>query len=134
MSARPEITPAQQIAKLPPELRALVNAARRSVRDAAPKANEIACTGERPRSKSMMWKIVRYTLDDEPVVAIGVFTSHASMFFAHGGELDDPDGILEGAGKQLRYITLRTREDARHPRVKRVLRRAFAHARARNSP
>lgn len=56
---------------------------------------------------------------------IGAFSNHASIFFARGVELDDGSGALEGSGKQLRYITLRTPADAERASVKRVVRKAF---------
>jgi hypothetical protein len=74
----------------------------------------------------MMWKLVRYVADGDIVVTIGTFTKHASMFFAQGSELEDRRGVLEGSGKKLRYITLRTPADAKRAAVKEVLRKAFA--------
>jgi hypothetical protein len=74
----------------------------------------------------MMWKLVRYAVGGKVVVTIGTFTKHASIFFARGSELADPRGLLEGGGKSLRYITIRTPADARRTEVKTMVRRAFA--------
>jgi hypothetical protein len=74
----------------------------------------------------MMWKLVRYVVGGKVVVTIGTFTKHASIFFAHGSELADARGLLEGGGKSLRYITLRTPADAKRADVKAIVRRAFA--------
>jgi hypothetical protein len=74
----------------------------------------------------MMWKLVRYAVDGRVVVTIGTFTKHSSIFFAHGSELEDSHGLLEGTGKNLRYITLRAPADAKRAAVKEVLRKAFA--------
>ena len=112
--------------KLPAATRPIVEAARKTVRAVAPRADEIACQSKKPRSPSMMWKLVRYAVDGEVVVTIGTFTKHASMFFARGAELDDPTGLLQGTGKSLRYITLRTPDDAKGPIVGKILRQAFA--------
>lgn len=74
-----------------------------------------------------MWKRVRYRAGGEIVVTLGTFTRHASMFFARGAELAEVDaGLLEGIGKQLRYVTLRAVEDVDRPGIKQILRRAFA--------
>ena len=73
-----------------------------------------------------MWKLVRYVVDGEVVATIGTFTKHASVFFAHGSELRDADGLLQGTGKNLRYITLRSPADAKRAAVKAALRKAFA--------
>src|SRR5258708_37775747 len=113
-------------AGVPSAVRPIVEAARQTVRSVAPEAEEIACQSQRPRSPSMMWKLVRYVVGGEVVVTIGTFTKHASVFFARGSELDDPDGRLEGKGKSLPYIKLRTPAEARRASVNEVLHHAFA--------
>lgn len=118
------------LADLPDGVREIVAAARAVVRTVAPLAEEIACKGSQPRSPSMMWKLVRYVVNDEVVVTIGTFRNHSSMFFGRGAELDDGSGVLEGSGKKLRYITLRVPADAKRAAVKALLRKAFALARS----
>lgn len=120
-----KITITEQVRQIPPAVRPIVQAARRTVRTIAPKAEEITYRSSPPRSRSMMWKIVRYVVDGEPVVAIGTFPKHSSLFFFRGSELDDGGGLLEGGGKELRYITLRTPGDAERTAVKRIVRQAF---------
>jgi len=118
------------IVDLPDAVRPIVEAACRAVKAVAPKAEEIPCAGKQPRSASMMWKLVRYAVDGQVVVTVGMFTKHASMFFARGAEIDDGGGPLEGTGKKLRYITLRTPDDAKRATVRDVLRKAFALAKS----
>ena len=115
---------------VPEAVRPIVEAACRAVKSAAPKAEEIPCAGKKPASNSMMWKLVRYAVDGEVVVTVGTFAKHSSMFFARGAEIDDGGGPLEGTGKKLRYITLRTAADAKRATVKDVLRKAFALAKS----
>ncbi len=79
----------------------------------------------RGRSKSAMWKIVRYALDGAPVVGLGTFPTYAHLFFYRGRELDDGSGLLEGGGSTMRSIRLRTPGDAARPAVKRIVRKAF---------
>jgi hypothetical protein len=115
---------------LPPAVAPIVRAARAAVRSAAPKdVEEIACMGDRPRSPSMMWKLVRYAVGGEVLVTIGTFSKHSSIFFARGTELSDPEQLLEGKGKRLRYVTLRTPADAKSPALKAIIESAFALAR-----
>ena len=38
---------------------------------------------------------------------VAAFTAHANIGFYHGADLDDPHGLLEGAGKRMRHIKLR---------------------------
>jgi hypothetical protein len=115
-----------QIARIPSAVSPIVEAARQTVRVVAREAEEVACQSQKPRSASMMWKLMRYVVNGEVVVTIGTFTKHASMFFARGSEFDDGRGLLEGTGKSLRYVTLRTPADARRAALKDVLRKAFA--------
>ena len=120
------ITVSEQVKRIPSAVRPTVQAARRTVKALAPKAKEIAYQSEPPRSKSAMWKIVRYVVDDEPVVAIGTFPTYATLFFHRGREIDDASGLLEGSGKDMRFIRLRTPGDAARPNVRRLVRKAFA--------
>ncbi len=120
----------EQLRKIPPAVRPTVQAARRTVKAIAPKAKEIAYRSKPPRSSRAMWKLVRYTVDDSPVVAIGTFPKYASLFFYRGRELDDGSGLLKGGGKELRFMRLRARADAERADVKRIVRQAFALARS----
>jgi len=102
-----------------------VDAARQMVRSLAPDAEEIPYKMEKPRSKTMMWKIVRFKHQGENVVGIGTFTDHSTLFFYRGRELDDGSGLLQGSGKDTRYVTLRLPADAGRPDVKKLVRKAF---------
>jgi hypothetical protein len=109
----------------PPNMRPTLEAAIRTVKEIAPKAEEVTYRSQPPRSSRAMWKIVRYAVDGVYVVGIGTFPSHATMFFYRGRELDDGSGLLQGGGKDSRFITLRAPEDAALPAVKQTVRKAF---------
>jgi hypothetical protein len=47
------------------------------------------------------------------------------LFFYRGRELADKGGLLQGTGKDSRYVTLRGRADAEQAAVKRLVRQAF---------
>jgi hypothetical protein len=96
------------------------------VKTIAPKSKEIAYQSNPPRSKSAMWKLARYSVGDAYVAGIGAFSTYATIFFYRGRELDDASGLLQGSGKDARFIRLRTPADAENPAVKRIVRRAFA--------
>jgi len=110
---------------VPAAVRPTVKAARRMVRAVAPKADEIAYNSSPPRSKSAMWKLVRYAVDGANVAGIGTFADHSSLYFYRGTQLVDRDGLLRGGGKEMRFVTLRTPADAEKPAVKRLVRQAF---------
>jgi hypothetical protein len=43
-----------------------------------------------------------------PFAYVNVFRSHVGVGFFHGADLPDPAGLLEGAGKQMRHVKLRS--------------------------
>jgi hypothetical protein len=82
-----------------PDLHAIVQAARATVRSVAPKADERVMYGG--------------ILFSSPEQFCGVFayTAHVSMEFGRGAELKDPHRVLEGGGKFRRHIKLQSAGD-----------------------
>ena len=111
--------------ELPAAVRPIVQAAIETIREVAPKADEISYDMAQPRSKSMVWKLVRYASGGENVVGVGTLTGHSMIFFYRGLDLDDGAGLLQGGGKQMRFIKLTSPADAKRPEVKRMVRKAF---------
>jgi uncharacterized protein DUF1801 len=126
------ITTEDHLQAVPAATRPIVEAALRAVRAAAPDAEEVAYQSHRPNNPSTMWKLVHYRLPGFKtyVAGIGAFTNHATLFFYRGPELPDGDAVLEGGGKDMRHVTLRTASDAQTEAVKRLLSAAFEMARA----
>jgi hypothetical protein len=120
-----EISLAEQLKRIPPRTRPTVKAAIRTVKSVAPKADEITYRSQAPRSSRMMWKLVRYAVDGANVVGIGTFPDHSTLFFYRGRELDDGSGLLQGSGKDSRFISLRSPADVERPAVKGLVRKAF---------
>jgi hypothetical protein len=125
MAGASQIPLSTHLKKVPPAVRPTVRAAIQTVKEAAPKADEITYRSQPPKSRSAMWKLVRYAVDGANVVGIGTFTNHSTMFFYRGRELDDGSGLLQGGGKDTRFITLKAPADAQSPAVKRLVRKAF---------
>jgi hypothetical protein len=125
MTPAAEFSLPEQLKKVPVKVRPTVKAAITTVKEIAPEARQITYRSLPPRSASAMWKIVRYSIDGANVVGIGTFPNHSTMFFYRGRELDDGSGLLQGSGKDARFITLRSAADARKPAVKRLVRKAF---------
>lgn len=44
---------------------------------------------------------------DAAFAYVDAFSAHAALGFFQGAALDDPSGLLEGAGKRMRHIKLR---------------------------
>lgn len=114
-----------RVKDVPAAVRPIVDAAIKTIREIAPDAEEIAYEMAAPRSKSMVWKLVRYLVDGENVVGVGTLTAHSMIFFYRGRELDDGSGLLQGGGKEMRFVKLTSPADAGRPNVKRMVRKAF---------
>jgi hypothetical protein len=55
---------------------------------------------------------------------IAVYTKGVNLGFNRGATLADPTGILEGTGKQIRHIKIRSPADLARPELRSYLRRA----------
>ena len=58
------------------------------------------------------------------VFHIAVYAKGVNLGFNHGATLTDPNGILEGTGKQIRHIKIKTPSDLARPEIRAYLRRA----------
>jgi hypothetical protein len=120
-----QIPLSEHLKKVPAKVRPIVEAAIRTVKEVAPRADEVTYRSRPPRSRSAMWKIVRYAVDGNYVAGVGTFPNHSTLFFYRGRELEDGNGLLQGSGKDSRFITLRAPADAESAAVKRLLKKAF---------
>ena len=55
---------------------------------------------------------------------IAVYSQHVNLGFNEGATLEDPKGILEGTGKQIRHITIRSAADLERAEIRAYIRRA----------
>jgi len=60
----------------------------------------------------------------DQVVYIGVHARHINLGFYAGARMADPQGILEGSGKQMRHIKIHSQEALGTPVIRDYLRRA----------
>lgn len=102
-----------------PEVRAIAESLRRLIADVMPGVTEVVWGAQ---------KIAGYGVGpkkmSEHFCYIGVQRGHANLGFVYGAELDDPDGLLEGAGKLLRHVKVRTVDDVGRAGLRRLLQRA----------
>jgi hypothetical protein len=49
-----------------------------------------------------------------------------NLGFYKGADLPDPSGLLEGTGKKLRHVKVRSLEDAEKPEIRRLIEEALA--------
>src|SRR5205085_9235125 len=103
---------------VPAEVRPIVEAATKLVEAVAPDAELIGYEMARPKSKSMVWKLARYAVGGQNVVGIGTLTKHSMIYFYRGRDLQDESGLLQGGGKEMRFIRLESPADVERPAVK----------------
>jgi hypothetical protein len=61
---------------------------------------------------------------------VAVYAKHVNLGFNRGADLDDPKKILQGAGSQVRHITIRDKSDLAGPYLKRLVKAAIVNSRA----
>ncbi len=96
-----------------PEVRALVERLRQIIRATVPLAREAA---------HPVWHSIGYRHPDTGYFC-GLFPQRdrVDLAFEFGVLLPDPDGLLEGDGKQVRYVRVRSDKDVRVRALKKLL-------------
>jgi hypothetical protein len=111
---------ARFLAAYPPDIEALTNEVRALVASITPDADENLKTG---------WKVIWFgfgpRMPDQFAVVMPT-RQHVGLGFASGSELPDPKGKLEGVGKKMRHVKLRTSADVADPAVAALLRAQIA--------
>ena len=80
------------------------------------------------RSKVVLLYGATERVIEDGICHISVFARHVNLGFPRGADLDDSAGALQGTGKAMRHITLKTLSDLDRPDVRQYLRRARKHA------
>ena len=100
------------IAKRPPEQRALLEALRKMIEQAAPKVES-----------SIKWGMPFFTLEGKMMCALGAHKSHVNLILVGPpGGFPDPQGRLEGKGKGGRHLKLRSLGELPEESVRKWLR------------
>ena len=65
------------------------------------------------------WKVMQYgpSVNDQ-IIVIQPQSAWVNLAFAHGSDLPDPAGLLEGSGKGIRHVKLRSLKDVERPQVR----------------
>lgn len=61
----------------------------------------------------------------DQVVYIAVYAKHVNLGFHHGARMENPEGVLQGSGKQMRHIKIKSQADLGTPIVRDYLRQAI---------
>src|ERR1041385_7328878 len=86
------------ISKVDPKLRAQFAKLRLVIKKALPGASE-----------SVKWGVPYYSLNEVGVASIAEYSQHVNLYFMQGAKLSSD--LLEGTGRGMRHITVKTLED-----------------------
>jgi len=70
-------------------------------------------------------------LGDAPFGYVNVFTSHVNVGFFHGASLPDPTRLLQGNGKFMRHVKLKTGAPTNAASLHRLIEAAYSDIKAR---
>ena len=68
---------------------------------------------------------------DAPFGYVNAFSAHVNIGFFYGAALDDPAGLLEGAGKRMRHVKLRWARDVNAAALDELIAAAYRDIRLR---
>lgn len=105
------------IAARNPEVRDLLEDLRRFLHEVLPKAEA-----------GMKWGAPVWSVRGTPIAYIYGGRDHANLGFIRGAGLSDPEGLLEGAGKQGRHVKLWPGKPIPEKALKALLREAARNA------
>lgn len=107
-----------------PEVRGLTLALRERIREVVPDAAETVMRGYRSLSYSFGGGM------NTQFAAIVLHGAYVNLQFPRGTDLPDPAGLLEGTGKAMRHVKVRTAETIWRPEIEDLLASAAALARS----
>lgn len=120
-SAAASETPSKQLAafvgKFDPEIARLVRATRRLLRTRFHTGVELVY--DNYNALAIGWGPTERASD--VIVSLAVYASGVNLYFMQGARLADPSGILQGAGRQGRFVRLVTPADVSTPEIDRLL-------------
>jgi len=70
-------------------------------------------------------------VDDAPFAYVDAFSAHVNVGFFYGAELDDPAGLLEGAGKRMRHVKIHWGRPANDTALSELIAAAYRDVRRR---
>jgi len=114
------------IARYTPAIAAQLRDARRRLRAHFPRGVEMVFDNY----NALVFGIGPSDRARESFISIAGYPRWVTLFFLDGANLDDPHGLLEGDGQQVRGIRLKTPEDLDAPAVRALIDQAIAPRRA----
>jgi hypothetical protein len=109
------------IAKYSPEMAAQLREARARLRSFFPHGFELVFDNY----NALVFGISTTERAKEAFISVAGYPKWATLFFLYGAQLRDPKGLLEGSGKQVRSIRLKTPEDINKAEVEKLIAQAI---------
>lgn len=76
--------------------------------------------------EGIKWNALCFFKGGRPFVGIMPYKNYVSVIFDRGSEMADELGVLEGSGKQMRHIKIRTLEEIKQKNVAQYIRNSYA--------
>jgi len=129
-SSSPEVQLREFIAKFTPEHQRVIRTARRALRKFFPTAIELVYD-------NYNFFVIGYSPTVRPsdgLVSIAAAANGVGICLLQGAKLADPDGLLQGSGKQTRFLRLKDGSELKDPRVQSLLSAANLQAKTAMKP
>ncbi|MSU22891.1 MAG: DUF1801 domain-containing protein [Opitutus sp.] len=120
----PQVEIAGFIAKFTPEIATLTRALRAKMRQRLPDAVEMVYDNY----NFLVFGFGPTERPSEAIFSIAAYARGVGLCFIHGAKLPDPKKLLQGSGKQTRFLKLPTDATLDEPAVQRLIASAIAHA------
>jgi hypothetical protein len=117
---------AQFIAKFDPEGQTLIRSVRKAMRKRLPTANELI-------RDNYNFFVIGYSPTERPSdapLSIAARAGGVGLCFIHGAKLGDPSKVLQGSGKQTRFVRLENAHTLARPEIEALMCAALANAKA----
>ena len=110
------------LAKYAPEIEARLRAARARLRAFFPRGHELVFDNY----NALVFGIGPTTASRDSFISVAGYPKWVTLFFLDGASLDDPQGLLEGDGKQVRGLRVHGPETFDEPAVQALIAQAAA--------
>lgn len=105
------------LARYAPPIEALLREARSRVRRLFPRGHELVYDNY----NALVFAISPSGRTPDCFLSVTGYPRWVTLFFAHGNELDDPQGLLEGEGKHIRGVRLTQAADLDSPALRALI-------------
>ena len=110
------------LAKYSPALNAELRAARSNLRKLFPRGHELVYDNY----NALVFAFSATERASDAFLSVAGYPNWVTLFFLPGVGLDDPNGLLQGSGSQVRSIRLSSAGQLREPAVKKLIAQAMA--------